>query len=40
LLFSKRDREIIVEHGGENPILRGWDGVPDLATVFASRVLG
>jgi predicted ATPase len=40
LLFSKRDREIIVEHGGENPILRGWDGIPDLATVFASRVLG
>jgi predicted ATP-dependent endonuclease of OLD family len=40
LLFSKRDKEIVVEHGGENSILRGWDGVPDLATVFASRVLG
>jgi predicted ATPase len=40
LLFSKRDKEIVVEHGGDNPILRGLDGVPDLATVFASRVLG
>jgi predicted ATPase len=40
LLFSKRDKEIVVEHGGDNPILRDLDGVPDLATVFASRVLG
>jgi predicted ATPase len=40
LLFSKRDKEIVVEHGGDNPILRELDGVPDLATVFASRVLG
>jgi AAA domain, putative AbiEii toxin, Type IV TA system len=40
LLFSKRDKEIVVEHGGDNAILRDLDGVPDLATVFASRVLG
>ena len=40
LLFSKRDKEVVVEHGGDNPILRDLDGVPDLATVFASRVLG
>jgi AAA domain, putative AbiEii toxin, Type IV TA system len=40
LLFSKRDKEIVVEHGGDNAILRELDGVPDLATVFASRVLG
>jgi predicted ATPase len=40
LLFSKRDEEIVVEHGGDNEILRETDGVPDLATVFASRVLG
>ncbi len=40
LLFSKIDKEIVVQHGRENPVLRDWDGVPDLATVFASRVLG
>jgi predicted ATPase len=40
LLFSKKDREVIVQHGKENPILRDWDGVPDLGTVIASRVLG
>jgi predicted ATPase len=40
LLFSKPDKEVVVEHGGDNPILRDLDGVPDLATVFASRVLG
>jgi hypothetical protein len=40
LLFSKRDKEVLVQHGGDNPILRDLDGVPDLATVFASRVLG
>ena len=40
LLFSKREKEVVVQHGGDNPILRDLDGVPDLATVFASRVLG
>jgi predicted ATPase len=40
LLFSKRDKEVVVEHGADNPILRDLDGVPDLATVVASRVLG
>jgi predicted ATPase len=40
LLFSKRDKEVVVQHGGDNPILRDLNGVPDLATVFASRVLG
>lgn len=40
LLFSKHDREIRIEHGQENPILRDWDGVPDLGSVIASRVLG
>jgi predicted ATPase len=40
LLFSKRDKEVVVQHGGDNAILRDLDGVPDLATVFASRVLG
>ncbi len=40
LLFSKKDREVIVQHGKENPVLRDWDGVPDLGTVIASRVLG
>ncbi len=40
LLFSKKDREIVVQHGRDNPILREWDGVPDLATVVGSRVLG
>jgi predicted ATPase len=40
LLFSKRDKEVVVQHGEDNSILRNLDGVPDLATVFASRVLG
>jgi predicted ATPase len=40
LLFSRRDKQIVIEHGGDNPILRDLDGVPDLATVVASRVLG
>jgi predicted ATP-dependent endonuclease of OLD family len=40
LLFSKRDKEVVVQHGEDNSILRDLDGVPDLATVFASRVLG
>jgi predicted ATPase len=40
LLFSKKDKEVVVEHGGDNPILRELNGAPDLATVFASRVLG
>jgi predicted ATPase len=40
LLFSKSAKEITVQHGGDNPILRDLNGVPDLATVFASRVLG
>jgi hypothetical protein len=40
LLFSKVDKEIVVEHGRDNQVLRDWDGVPDLGTVIASRVLG
>jgi len=40
LLFSKNGREVVVQRGGDNEILRDLDGVPDLATVFASRVLG
>jgi predicted ATPase len=40
LLFSRRYKEVVIEHGGDNPILRDLDGVPDLATVFASRALG
>jgi predicted ATPase len=40
LLFSKADKEIVVQHGQDNEILRDWDGRPDLGTVVASRVLG
>ncbi len=40
LLFAKKDREVVVQHGRDNTILRDWDGVPDLATVVGSRVLG
>jgi predicted ATPase len=40
LLFSKVDQEITVEHGRDNQVLRDWDGVPDLGTVIASRILG
>jgi len=40
LLFSKQDREIVVQRGRDNPILHEWDGVPDLGSVVASRVLG
>jgi predicted ATPase len=40
LLFSKVDKEIVVQHGRDNETLRDWDGVPDLGTVVASRVLG
>jgi predicted ATP-dependent endonuclease of OLD family len=40
LLFSKLDREILVQRGRDNPILHEWDGVPDLGSVVASRVLG
>jgi hypothetical protein len=40
LLFSKRDKEVVAQHGADNPILHDLDGVPDPATVFASRVLG
>lgn len=40
LLFSKKDRVITMQHGPDNTILREWDGVPDLATVVGSRVLG
>jgi hypothetical protein len=40
LLFSKVDKEIVVQHGQDNQTLRDWDGFPDLGTVVASRVLG
>lgn len=40
LLFSKVEKEIVVQHGQDNQTLRDWDGVPDLGTVVASRVLG
>lgn len=40
LLFSRKSGEVIVQHGKENPILHDWDGVPDLGTVVASRILG
>ena len=40
LLFSRADREIVVQHGPDNQTLRDWDGFPDLGTVVASRVLG
>jgi predicted ATPase len=40
LLFSKVDKEIVVQHGQDNQTRRDWDGIPDLGTVVASRVLG
>ena len=40
LLFTKKECEVRVQHGPDNAILREWDGVPDLATVVGSRVLG
>jgi predicted ATPase len=40
LLFSKQNKEIVVQHGRDNAILHDWDGVPDLGSVVGSRVPG
>ncbi|MCP4350030.1 MAG: AAA family ATPase [Desulfobacterales bacterium] len=40
LYFSKEAEQTIITPGPEHPLLKEWDGTPDLATVFASGVLG
>jgi hypothetical protein len=42
LLCFTRDEKIGVQviHGENHSALRGWQGTPDLASIFASRVLG
>jgi hypothetical protein len=40
LCFGKDDRGVHVVHGKDHPALKNWDGVPDLASIFSSRVLG
>jgi predicted ATPase len=42
LLCFTRDEEtgIHIVHGNAHPALKQWDGTPDLASIFASRVLG
>jgi predicted ATPase len=42
LLCFTRDEEkgVQIIHGENHPALRKWDGSPDLASIFASRVLG
>jgi predicted ATPase len=42
LLCFTRDEKtgIHIVHGKNHPALKNWDGTPDLASIFASRVLG
>ena len=41
LCFTRHEIEgVRIVHGADHPALKQWDGSPDLATIFASRVLG
>jgi predicted ATPase len=40
LCFSRENEETIILPGTDHPILKDWDGTPDLATIFAAGVLG
>ena len=40
LCFSKGEKGVQVVHGKDHPALKDWNGVPDLASIFSSRVLG
>jgi predicted ATP-dependent endonuclease of OLD family len=41
LCFTRDEKDgIHIVHGENHPALRNWDGTPDLASIFASRVLG
>ena len=39
LCFQKDEEGTHITHGADHPRLREWDGVPDLATVFACGIL-
>ena len=40
LVFSKTANGLIVQHGDDHPVLKDWDGMPDLGTLVASGILG
>jgi predicted ATP-dependent endonuclease of OLD family len=40
LCFSRDDQGVHTVAGNKHPALQDWKGVPDLATIFSSRVLG
>ncbi len=40
LCFSRENGETRIIPGPEHPLLKDWDGTPDLATIFASGALG
>jgi energy-coupling factor transporter ATP-binding protein EcfA2 len=40
LCFSRDDKGVHVVHGKDHPVLKEWNGVPDLGSIFSSRVLG
>jgi predicted ATPase len=40
LCFSRDDQGVHAVPGNKHPALQDWKGVPDLATIFSSRVLG
>lgn len=41
LCFTRDERNgVQILHGKDHPALSGWEGSPDLASIFASRVLG
>lgn len=40
LCFSYKNDQTEIITGPEHPVLKTWDGTPDLATIFASGVMG
>jgi predicted ATPase len=40
LCFTRDDQGVHTVPGNKHPALQDWKGVPDLATIFSSRVLG
>ena len=40
LCFSRGENGIHVSRGSKHSLLKNWQGAPDLASIFASRVLG
>lgn len=40
LCFSSENSQTVIVRGTAHPLLKGWDGSPDLANIFASGVLG